>query len=62
VSIDTAQGRRQDQVCFGTDHLIEVFVDHGGRIYLIDWFSKADIPAADRALYDEMLRRYRFAD
>ena len=61
VSIDAVEGRR-DQVCFGSDHLIEVFVDHGGRIYLIDWFSKADISAADRALFDAMLARFTFAD
>ena len=62
IAIDGSGARRQDQFCFGKDHLIEVFVEHDARIYLVDWFAKSEIPDADRALFDAMLARFRFED
>jgi hypothetical protein len=62
VTIDGAKGRQNDQVCFGRDHVIEVFVDRADRIYLIYWFSRAPIPDTDRAIFAEALKRMTFAD
>lgn len=61
VMIDGAEGRQNDQVCFGRDHVIEVFVGHADRIYLMYWLSSAEIPDTDRAIFTEMLKRFRFA-
>ena len=62
ITVDGAEGRQNDQLCFGRDHVIEVFVDHGDRIYLIYWFSRAAIPDTDRAIFAEALNRFTFAD
>lgn len=62
VTIDGAEGRQNEQLCFGRDHVIEAFVDHADRIYLIYWFSPAAIPDTDRAIFAEMLKRFTFAD
>lgn len=63
VTIDGAAGRQEDAFCFGRDHLIDVFVDGGKRIFLIDWFSSgSEISDVDRAIFTEMLRRFRLAD
>ncbi|HET9083275.1 MAG TPA: hypothetical protein VFN41_02650 [Candidatus Limnocylindrales bacterium] len=61
VMIDGAEGRQNDQFCFGRDHVIEVFVAHGDRIFLMYWLSSAEIPDTDRAIFTEMLKRFRFA-
>jgi hypothetical protein len=60
VKIDGATAQQEDEFCFGKDYVIDVFVEHGARIYLIDWFSKAEITGDDRALFDAMLARFRF--
>jgi hypothetical protein len=60
VAIDGADAKREDELCFGKDHIIDVFVEHGGRIYLIDWLAKAETTEGDRALFDAMLARFRF--
>ena len=62
VVVDGAEGRQNDQFCFGHDYLIEVFVGHADRIYLMYWLSPTDIPDIDRAIFDEMMKQFRFAD
>ena len=62
VTIDGAEGRQNDQLCFGRDHVIQVFVDHADRIYLIYWFSRSPIPETDRAIFAAALKRFTFAD
>ena len=62
VTLDGVRAQQEDEFCFGQDHLIDIFAEHAGRIFLIDWFSKADIAAEDRALFDSMLARFRFED
>jgi hypothetical protein len=63
VTIDGAAGRQEDAFCFGRDHLIDVFLDSGKRIFLIDWFSSGtEISDVDRAIFAEMLRRFQLTD
>ena len=62
IEIDGAGGRQNEQLCFGRDHVIEAFVGHADRIYLIYWFSRAPIPEPDRAIFAEAMDRFRFAD
>ena len=58
--LDGVVAKRQDQFCFGKDHVIDVFAEHDGRIYLIYWVSKTEISDGDHALFDAMLARFRF--
>ena len=58
--LDGVVAKRQDQFCFGKDHVIDVFAEHDGRIYLIYWLSKIEISDADHALFDAMLARFHF--
>jgi hypothetical protein len=60
ITVDGEAARRQDAFCFEKDYDVSVFVDHGGRIYLIDWLARVSITDQDRALFDAMLARFRF--
>jgi hypothetical protein len=60
TTLDGVVANRQDQFCFGKDHVIDVFAEHGGRIYLIYWLSKNDLTDADQALFAAMLARFHF--
>ena len=60
TTLDGVVANRQDQFCFGKDHVIDVFAEHDGRIYLIYWLSKNDLTDADQALFAAMLARFHF--
>jgi hypothetical protein len=60
VTIDGDMAQREDEFCFEKDHLIDVFVAHAGRIYLIDWLSSSEIDDSERALVDAILGRMTF--
>ena len=51
---------RRTRSCFTTDHLIEVVVVQNGRIYVIDYLSKAPLTESDRATMDRLLASFRF--
>jgi hypothetical protein len=62
VTIDGHEGRSEDQLCFGANHVIETFVSDGVRVYLIDWISPREVTQEERRVYDRMLASLRLGE
>ncbi len=60
ITLDGVQARQEDQVCFKTDHLIEVVVVHRDRLYLVDILSPQALTPTERTTFDQFLEAFRF--
>jgi hypothetical protein len=60
VTLDGVDSRLEDWVC-QEYFVLESFVGHGGRVYVIDLASKNEsIWRSERAAFDRMLQTFRF--
>jgi hypothetical protein len=60
TTVDGVTAQRANLFCGQSAHIIEVSVAHGGRFYLLDWFSPDPPTEVDTAIFDRFLSSFRF--